>query len=133
MRNLWRSSILKEDRRAGAEQNYGRGPRLVGKLSSAYVTTPWKPDLSLLIFGQYYNRNETRAEQAGPGSITSRETAYIFQKGKFSADLAYFYGEETSLAGLSGEGRSLPNDLPRGYGVRFRQLGYRLASVFGCE
>ncbi len=78
-----------------------------------------KPGLSLMIFGQYFNRNETWAEQAKPWVTYIARNAYLLQQGKFNADVAYFYGEEAPLAGLYGEGRSLPEDLPIGYGFDF--------------
>ena len=78
-----------------------------------------KPGLSLLIFGQYFNRNETWAEEAGPWISYISRNAYMLQQGQFNADVAYFYGEEAPLAGLYGEGRSLPTDLPHGYGFDF--------------
>ena len=78
-----------------------------------------KPGLSLMIFGQYFNRNETWAEQAGPWVTYMSRNAYMLQQGRFTADVAYFYGEEAPLAGLYGEGSSLPHDLPVGYGFDF--------------
>ncbi len=78
-----------------------------------------KPGLGLMIFGQYFNRNETWAEQAEPWVTYISRNAYMLQQGKFNADVAYFYGEEAPLAGLYGEGSSLPKDLPIGYGFDF--------------
>ncbi len=78
-----------------------------------------KPGLALFIFGQYFNRHETWAEQAGPWITYIARNAYMLQQGKFAADVAYFYGEEAPLAGLYGEGSALPKDLPVGYGFDF--------------
>jgi hypothetical protein len=78
-----------------------------------------KPGLGLLIFGQYFNRHETWAEQAGPWVSYIARNAHMLQQGKFAADVAYFYGEEAPLAGLYGEGSSLPKDVPVGYGYDF--------------
>jgi hypothetical protein len=78
-----------------------------------------KPGLGLLIFGQYFNRNETWAEQAGPWVTYIARNAHMLQQGRFAADVAYFYGEEAPLAGLYGEGSTLPKDLPTGYGFDF--------------
>jgi len=77
------------------------------------------PGLGLLIFGQYFNRLETWAEQAGPWVTYIARNAEMLQQGRFVADVAYFYGEEAPLAGLYGEGSSLPKDLPTGYGFDF--------------
>ena len=78
-----------------------------------------KPGLGLLIFGQYFNRHETWAEQAGPWITYIARNAHMLQQGKFNADVAYFYGEEAPLAGLYGEGSTLPKDVPVGYGLDF--------------
>ena len=78
-----------------------------------------KPGLSLLIFGQYFNRHETWAEQAAPWVTYIARNAHMLQQGTFAADVAWFYGEEAPLAGLYGGGRSLPKDLPAGYGFDF--------------
>jgi hypothetical protein len=78
-----------------------------------------KPGLGLLIFGQYFNRHETWAEQAGPWITYLARNAHMLQQGKFAADVAYFYGEEAPLSGLYGEGSSLPKDVPTGYGFDF--------------
>ncbi len=78
-----------------------------------------KPGLSLMIFGQYFNRNETWAEEAEPWVTYISRNAQMLQQGRFNADVAYFYGEEAPLAGLYGEGSSLPKDLPTGYGFDF--------------
>jgi hypothetical protein len=78
-----------------------------------------KPGLTLFIFGQYFNRHETWAEQAGPWITYIARNAQMLQQGRFVADVAYFYGEEAPLAGLYGEGSHLPKDLPVGYGFDF--------------
>jgi hypothetical protein len=94
-----------------------------------------KPGLSLMIFGQYFNRNETWAEQARPWVTYISRNAHMLQQGKFVADVAYFYGEEAPLAGLYGEGRHLPQDLPVGYGFDFVNSDvvlHQLSSANGC-
>jgi hypothetical protein len=78
-----------------------------------------KPGLTLLIFGQYFNRHETWAEEAGPWITYIARNAFMLQQGKFCADVAYFYGEEAPLPGLYGEDRALPKDIPIGYGFDF--------------
>jgi hypothetical protein len=78
-----------------------------------------KPGLTLMIFGQYFNRNETWAEQAAPWVTYIARNAHMLQQGKFAADVAYFYGEEAPLSGLYGEGSALPKDLPAGCGFDF--------------
>jgi hypothetical protein len=77
-----------------------------------------QPGLALNpMLGQYFNRNETWAEQAGPWMDYISRSSYLLQQGKFVGDIAYFYGEEAPLTGLFG---NLPApDLPAGYGFDF--------------
>lgn len=61
------------------------------------------PGLSLFIFGQYFNRNETWAELAKPWVDYMARNALMLQQGRNVADVAYFYGEEGPLTGLYGD------------------------------
>ena len=47
--------------------------------------------MTLSIFGQYFNRNETWAEQARPWIDYLARNAFMLQQGRFAADIAYFY------------------------------------------
>jgi hypothetical protein len=76
-----------------------------------------KPGLSLAIFGQYFNRNETWAESAKPWVDYMARNAFMLQQGRFFADVAYFAGEEAPLTGLY-DHRITP-DLPHGYAFDF--------------
>lgn len=71
-----------------------------------------KPGLSLGPFGQWFTRNETWAEQAGPWVTYLARSSYLLQRGRFDADIVYFYGEDTNLTALFG--KSGP-DIPSGY------------------
>ena len=62
-----------------------------------------QPGLSLFIFGQYFNRNETWAEMARPWVDYMARNALMLQQGRNVADVAYFYGEEAPLTGLYGD------------------------------
>jgi hypothetical protein len=75
------------------------------------------PGLTLAIFGQYFNRNETWAEQAGAWVSYLSRTAYLLQQGRFAADVLYFYGEEAPLTALFGTQTAV--DAPSGYGFDF--------------
>jgi hypothetical protein len=75
------------------------------------------PGLTLFIFGQYFNRNESWADQAGPWIDYLARTSYALQQGRFGADVAYFYGEEAPLTGLYGD--SPIADAPDHYGYDF--------------
>ena len=79
-----------------------------------------KPGLALLIFGQYFNRNETWAEQAAPWVIYIARNAYMLQQGKFAAPTS-----PTSMArrrrspGCTGRESARPTTFPLGYGFDF--------------
>jgi hypothetical protein len=75
------------------------------------------PGLTLFIFGQYFNRNESWADQAGPWIDYLARTSYALQQGRFGADVAYFYGEEAPLTGLYGNAPIA--DAPEHYGYDF--------------
>jgi hypothetical protein len=75
------------------------------------------PGLTLLIFGQYFNRNESWAEQAGPWVSYMTRASHLLQQGRFAADVAYFYGEEAPLTALYRE--QITPDAPTGYGFDF--------------
>ena len=75
------------------------------------------PGLTLFIFGQTFNRNETWAEQARPWVDYLARTSYMLQQGRFQADVAYFYGEEAPLTALYGD--TPVADAPEHYGYDF--------------
>jgi hypothetical protein len=72
-----------------------------------------KPGLTLAIFGQYFNRNETWAEDAAPWLTYLARTSYMLQQGRYIADVAYFYGEDRTLSERFR--RQANTDVPRGY------------------
>jgi hypothetical protein len=74
------------------------------------------PGLTLGPFGQWFNRNETWAEQAGVWIDYLARTSYLLQQGHFGADLIYFYGEDSNLTAIF-EHKS--PDLPAGYGFDY--------------
>ena len=63
------------------------------------------PGLSLFIFGQYFNRNESWAELARPWVDYMARNSLMLQQGRNVADVAYFYGEEGPLTALYGDKR----------------------------
>ena len=71
-----------------------------------------KPGLALGPFGQWFNRNETWAEQAKPWVSYLARSSYLLQQGRFDADIAYFYGEDSNITALFG--KKSP-DIPGGY------------------
>ena len=74
------------------------------------------PGLTLGPFGQWFNRNETWAEQAGPWITYLARSSYMLQQGHFGADLVYFYGEDSNLTAIFQ--RKSP-DVPAGYGFDY--------------
>jgi hypothetical protein len=75
------------------------------------------PGLTLGIAGQFFTRNETWAEEAGPWITYLARSSYLLQQGHFYGDVAYFYGEEGPLTAVFGW--QLQGDAPEGYGFDF--------------
>jgi hypothetical protein len=74
------------------------------------------PGLTLGPFGQWFNRNETWAEQAGPWINYLARSSYMLQQGRFAADLVYFYGEDSNLTAIF---QHEAPDIPSGYGFDY--------------
>jgi hypothetical protein len=55
------------------------------------------PGLTLGPHGQWFNRNETWAEDAKPWVDYLARSSYLLQQGHFAADVLYFYGEDSNL------------------------------------
>uniref|UniRef100_E6QMR4 Alpha-L-rhamnosidase n=1 Tax=mine drainage metagenome TaxID=410659 RepID=E6QMR4_9ZZZZ len=88
-----------------------------------------KPGLTLGPFGQWFNRNETWADQAGAWVDYLARTSYLLQQGRFGADLLYFYGEDSNLTAIF-ENKS--PDVPAGYGFDYVNAD-ALIHVLGVE
>lgn len=71
-----------------------------------------KPGLGLLIFGQWFNRHDTWAEQAKAWTDYLARSSYMLQQGRNVADILYYYGDDNSITGLFANG--LP-EIPAGY------------------
>ena len=74
------------------------------------------PGLTLGPYGQWFNRNETWAEEAGPWVKYLARSSYMLQQGHFAADVLYFYGEDSNITAIFAY--SAPN-LPEGYGFDY--------------
>jgi hypothetical protein len=74
------------------------------------------PGLTLGPFGQWFNRNETWAEQAGPWIKYLARTSYLLQQGHFAADLIYYYGEDSNLTAIF---TAKAPAVPPGYGFDY--------------
>jgi hypothetical protein len=58
------------------------------------------PGLSLGPFGQWFTRNETWAEQAKAWVTYLARSSFLLQQGRFVADVAYYYGEDTNVTAM---------------------------------
>ncbi len=58
------------------------------------------PGLSLGPFGQWFTRNETWAEPAKAWITYLARSSYLLQQGRFVADVAYYYGEDSNVTAL---------------------------------
>jgi alpha-L-rhamnosidase len=74
------------------------------------------PGLGLGPYGQWFNRNETWAEEAGPWVSYLARSSYLLQQGHFGADILYFYGEDSNVTAIFG---NKSPDVPEGYGYDF--------------
>ena len=90
--------------------------RIVIHESAHQPVTDKLPGLTLGPFGQWFNRNETWAEQAGPWIDYLARSSFLLQQGRFAADVVYFYGEDSNLTALFSH--SAP-PVPPGYGFDY--------------
>ena len=74
------------------------------------------PGMTLGPFGQWFNRNETWADDAWSWIDYLARTSFMLQEGKFGADLIYFYGEDSNLTAIFD--KKSP-DVPAGYGFDY--------------
>ncbi len=74
------------------------------------------PGMTLGPFGQWFNRNETWANDAGVWVNYLARTSFLLQEGKFAADLIYFYGEDSNLTAIFDKASP---DVPAGYGFDY--------------
>ena len=70
------------------------------------------PGLGLGPFGQWFTRHETWAEQAKVWTTYLSRSSYMLQQGKFVADIAYYYGEDSNVTALF---QGNPPPIPAGY------------------
>jgi alpha-L-rhamnosidase len=109
----WSPATLKST----ADQEFINGINRIVIHESAHQPLIGKaPGVTLGPFGQWFNRNETWAEQAGAWVNYLARSSYLLQQGHFSADLIYFYGEDSNITALFCD--KAP-DVPAGYGFDF--------------
>jgi hypothetical protein len=109
----WSPATLKPT----ADQEFLNGINRIVIHESAHQPLVGKaPGLTLGPFGQWFNRNETWAEQAGPWIGYLARTSFLLQQGHFAADLIYFYGEDSNLTAIFENKASNVSD---GYGFDY--------------
>jgi hypothetical protein len=70
------------------------------------------PGVTLGPCGQWFNRNETWAEQAHVWTRYLARNSFLLQQGRFVADVVYFYGEDSNITAEFADGDP---DVPKGY------------------
>jgi len=109
----WSPATLKPT----ADQEFSNGINRIVVHASVHQPLVGKaPGMSLGPYGQWFNRNETWAEEAGPWVDYLSRSSYMLQQGHFSADLVYFYGEDSNLTAIFED--KAPN-VPEGYGFDY--------------
>ena len=76
-----------------------------------------KPGLGLMVFGQWFNRHETWAEEARAWTDYLSRSSYLLQQGHAVVDVLIYYGEDTNVTAEYGLG--LPDYVPAGYNYDF--------------
>jgi hypothetical protein len=100
-----------------ADQEFLNGINRIVVHESAHQPLIGKaPGMSLGHYGQWFNRNETWADEAGAWIDYLARTSYMLQAGHFGADLIYFYGEDSNLTAIFAN--QAPN-VPAGYGFDY--------------
>ncbi|HKR30251.1 MAG TPA: glycosyl hydrolase [Terriglobales bacterium] len=105
----WSPATLKPT----ADQEFLNGINRIVYHESAHQPLIGKaPGLTLGPYGQWFNRNETWAEQAGAWINYLARCSYMLQQGRFNADIVYFYGEDSNLTTIFS---AKAPDIPVGY------------------
>ena len=70
------------------------------------------PGVTLGPCGQWFNRNETWAEEASAWTRYLARNSFLLQQGHFAADVLYFYGEDSNITAIFANNGP---DVPDGY------------------
>ena len=111
----WSSSP--SDLRRVIDLEFAHGVNLPIIHTSVHQPLDKAPGLSLMIFGQFFNRLESWGEMARPWIDYIARSSFLLQQGRNVADVAYFYGEEAPLSAQAAFGP--PAGLPRRYGYDY--------------
>jgi hypothetical protein len=76
--------------------------RFVIHESSHQPVDSLKPGVGMMIFGQWFNRNETWAHRAKAWTDYLSRSCYLLAQGKPVADVCYYYGEDNNVTSLFG-------------------------------
>ena len=99
------------------DMEFVRGVNRVVIHTSVHQPVERPPGLSLNGYGQFFNRLETWADQAGAWMTYIARCSFLLQQGRAVADVAYFYGEEAPVTGFFGD--KPVDDVPQGYAFDF--------------
>jgi alpha-L-rhamnosidase len=105
----WSPATLKPT----ADQEFLNGINRIVIHESAHQALIGKvPGITLGPCGQWFNRNETWAEQAHAWIDYLSRNDFLLQQGRFDADVIYYYGEDSNITALFAD--KAP-DVPAGY------------------
>jgi hypothetical protein len=127
-RNAW--AFSPETLKSTADRMMSNGlNRFIIHTSVHQATDDKIPGLGLGPFGQWFNRHETWAEMARPWTTYLARSSFMLQQGRFVADIAYYYGEDSNITALFGD--QMP-DIPAGYSFDFVNAD-ALVNVLGAK
>lgn len=99
--------------RPTADLEFANGLNRIVVHESAHQATDDKmPGLNLGIFGTWFNRHITWADQAKSLTDYLARTSYMMQQGQNQADIAWYYGEDNNITGLASTDAPV---IPEGY------------------
>jgi hypothetical protein len=84
-----------------ADQEFADGINQFTLHVSVHQPNDDAPGLALGIFGQWFNRLDTWAEQARAWTDYIARSSYMLQQGRAMVDVAYFYGQEGSASTIN--------------------------------
>ena len=99
------------------DMEFVRGVNRVVIHTSVHQPVDRAPGLSLNGYGQFFDRLETWADQAGAWVKYIARCSFLLQQGRAVADVAYFYGQEAPVTGVFGD--HSVDDVPAGYAFDF--------------
>lgn len=86
-----------------------------------------KPGLGLGVYGQWFNRHETWAEQSKAWIDYLARSSFMLQQGKAVADILWYYGKDNNITGLYSH--TFP-DIPYGYNFDFANPDVLLNEIY---